>query len=64
MENYELQIINIITGILVIIMGVTMIYVGNHYKKLGIFYVMIYFMSAFVILGGIVILLYDKASVF
>ena len=64
MENYELQIINIITGILVTVMGVIMIYVGSHYKKLGIFYVMIYFMSAFVILGGIVILLYDKASVF
>jgi hypothetical protein len=61
-----LESTNIITGILLVLMGIVIIFVGNYFsKKIGILHVMIYFMAAFVIFGGVLILfLYDKASIF
>ena len=57
---------NIISGIIIIVIGIAIVFVGSYYsKKIGIVYVVIYFMGAFVIFGGIVVLLlYDKASIF
>ncbi|MDH5697552.1 MAG: hypothetical protein OEY54_03380 [Nitrosopumilus sp.] len=46
-------------------MGIVIIFVGHYFsKKIGILYVVIYFMAAFVILTGILLLfLYDKPSI-
>lgn len=55
-----------ISGIIIIAIGVSVIFVGSYNsKKIGILHVVIYFMGAFVILGGIIILLlYDKSPIF
>jgi len=60
------ELSNIIAGVIIIIIGVTIIFVGNYFsKKIGILHVVIYFMAAFVIFGGVLTLfLYDKASIF
>lgn len=57
---------NIISGIVIIVTGIAIVFVGSYYsKKIGIVHVVIYFMGAFVIFGGIVVLLlYDKAPIF
>lgn len=57
---------NIIVGITTIIIGIAIAFIGRyHSKKIGIIHVVIYFMAAFVIFGGVSILfLYDKASIF
>ncbi|MCV0372008.1 MAG: hypothetical protein K5793_00420 [Nitrosarchaeum sp.] len=57
---------NIIVGITIIIIGIVIAFIGRYYsKKIGIIHVVIYFMAAFVIFGGVSILfLYDKASIF
>ena len=56
---------NLITGILLVIMGIIIIFVGNYYsKKIGILHVVIYFMAAFVILAGVLLMfLYDRPSI-
>ena len=43
-----------------------MVFVGNYFsQKIGILHVAIYFMAAFVIFAGVlIVLLYDKAAVF
>jgi hypothetical protein len=48
------------------IIGIGMIFVGSYYsKKIGITHVIIYFLAAFVIFGGVSILfLYNKAPIF
>jgi hypothetical protein len=57
---------NIIAGIIIILIGVGIIFVGNYFsKKIGILHIVIYFMASFVIFGGVLILfLHDKASIF
>ena len=57
---------NALVGILIIIFGVILIFVGNHFSKtIGILHVIIYFMAAFVIFTGTLLLfLYDQQSVF
>jgi hypothetical protein len=61
-----MELPNIITGIIIVLIGVTIIFVGNYFsKKIGILHVVIYFMASFVIFGGIVILLlYEKTPIF
>jgi len=61
-----LEIINVGVGIFLLMMGTIIIYVGHYFsKKIGIVHVVIYFMASFVILAGaIVLLLYDKPSIF
>lgn len=61
-----MELTNIITGTIITVIGIAMIFVGNYFsKKIGIFYVVIYFMAAFVIFAGILVfLLYDKTSIF
>jgi hypothetical protein len=57
---------NIITGTIIVLLGAVIIFVGNYFnKKIGIIHVVIYFMASFVIFAGIlVLLLYDKTSIF
>ena len=57
---------NLIIGIGLVIMGIIMVFVGSYFsKKIGILHVVIYFMSAFVILTGVLLLfVYDRPSVF
>ena len=57
-----LEIVNVGIGIVLSIMGVTIIFVGNYFsKEIGILHVIIYFMASFVIFAGILFLfLYDK----
>jgi len=55
---------NLGIGIFLIAMGIVMIFVGNYYSKIiGILHVLIYFMAAFVMLGGIIfVFFYDKPA--
>jgi hypothetical protein len=55
---------NLGIGISLVLMGVVIIFVGNYYSKIiGILHVLIYFMASFVILGGVIfILFYDKPA--
>ena len=55
---------NVIIGILLVIMGIIIVFVGNYYSKIiGILYILIYFMASFVILGGVIfIFFYDKPA--
>ena len=57
---------NLAIGIGLVIMGIVMVFVGSYFsKKIGILHVVIYFMAAFVILTGILLLfVYDRPSVF
>jgi len=57
---------NLILGIGLTIMGITMVFVGNYFsKKIGIVHVVIYFMASFVILAGVLLVfLYDRPSIF
>jgi len=61
-----MELSNIITGAAIVLLGIVMIFVGNYFsKKIGILYVVIYFMASFVMFTGIlVVLLYDKTSIF
>ncbi|EIJ65428.1 hypothetical protein BD31_I2057 [Candidatus Nitrosopumilus salaria BD31] len=61
-----MELPNIIAGIIIILIGVGIIFVGNYFsKKIGMLHIVIYFMASFVIFGGVLILfLYDKASIF
>ena len=56
---------NLIVGIFLVGMGIIIIFVGHYYsKKIGILYVVIYFMASLVLLTGILLIfLYDKSSV-
>ena len=55
---------NFIIGILLVIMGMIIVFVGNYYSKIiGILHILIYFMASFVILGGVFfIFFYDKPA--
>jgi hypothetical protein len=55
---------NVSIGILLVIMGMIIIFIGNYYSKMiGILHVLIYFMASFVILGGVIfIFFYDKPA--
>jgi len=57
---------NLILGIGLVIMGIVIVFVGNYFsKKIGILHVVIYFMAAFVILTGVLLLFaWDKPSIF
>ncbi|NIP61981.1 MAG: hypothetical protein GWO15_04220 [Nitrosopumilaceae archaeon] len=57
---------NLILGIGLVIMGIVVVFVGNYFsKKIGILHVVIYFMAAFVILTGVLLLFaWDKPSIF
>ena len=61
-----MELSNIITGITIISIGIVITFVGNYFsKKIGMLHVGIYFMAAFVIFGGMLILfLYDKEPIF
>ena len=60
-----MDLANLLLGVGITIMGMIIIFVGNYYsKKIGIFHVMIYFVAAFVILTGVLLMfLYDKPSI-
>ena len=57
--------VNLVVGVLLFVMGVVIVFVGNYFsKKIGILHVVIYFMAAFVILAGVLLIfLYDRPSV-
>ena len=57
--------VNLVVGILLFVMGVMIVFVGNYFsKKIGILHVVIYFMAAFVILTGVLLIfLYDRSSI-
>ena len=57
--------VNLVVGILLFAMGVIIVFVGNYFgKKIGILHVVIYFMAAFVILAGVLLIfLYDRPSI-
>ena len=57
---------NLILGIGLVIMGIVVVFVGNYFsKKIGIMHVVIYFMAAFVILTGVLLLFaWDRPSIF
>jgi len=61
-----MELTNVITGIIIMSIGIAIIFVGNYVsKKIGILHVVIYFMASFVIFGGVLILfLYDKTQIF
>jgi|GEM_PF-1482773 hypothetical protein len=60
----NMDFVNLTVGILLVIMGIIIIFVGNYFsKKIGILHVVIYFMASFVIFGGIVFMFfYDRPS--
>jgi uncharacterized membrane protein len=60
-----MDLTNLLIGIILIIMGIIIIFVGNYFsKKIGILHVVIYFMASFVILTGVLLsFLYDKPSI-
>ena len=53
-------------GVGLVVMGIIVVFVGNYFsKKIGIMHVVIYFMAAFVILTGVLLLFaWDKPSIF
>ena len=57
--------VNLVSGVLLLVMGVMIVFVGNYFsKKIGILHVVIYFMASFVILTGVLLIfLYDRPSV-
>ncbi len=57
---------NITLGIIIVIFGIIIVYVGYYFsKKIGILHVVIYFMAAFVILtGSLLLFAYDKPAIF
>jgi hypothetical protein len=57
---------NLILGLGLVFMGIVVVFVGNYFsKKIGILHVVIYFMAAFVILTGVLLLFaWDKPSIF
>ena len=57
--------VNLVSGVLLFVMGVMIVFVGNYFsKKIGILHVVIYFMASFVILTGVLLIfLYDRPSV-
>ncbi|QUC63914.1 hypothetical protein NsoK4_05470 [Nitrosopumilus sp. K4] len=57
---------NLIIGAIIVSTGVVIVFVGNYFsKKIGNIHVVIYFMGAFVIFGGVLLLLlFDKPSIF
>ena len=59
-----MDFVNMIIGILLVVMGIIIIFVGNYVsKKIGILHVLIYFMASFVIFGGVVFLFfYDRPA--
>ncbi|HEY5735217.1 MAG TPA: hypothetical protein VIS47_01525 [Nitrosopumilus sp.] len=61
-----MELSNIVAGIIIISTGIGMVFVGNYFsQKIGMLHVVIYFMAAFVIFAGVLImLLYDKATIF
>ena len=61
----RMDYVNLVVGILLFVMGVIIVFVGNYFsKKIGILHVVIYFMAAFVILTGILLIfLYDRPSI-
>ena len=56
---------NLLLGIGITVMGIIIIFVGNFFsKKIGILHVTIYFVAAFVILTGVLLMfLYDRPSI-
>ena len=60
-----MDFLNALVGIFLVVMGIVIIFVGHYYsKKIGILYVVIYFMAAFVIFTGVLLtFLYDKPSI-
>ena len=60
-----MDFVNLIIGILLLVMGIIIIFVGNYFsKKIGILHVVIYFIAAFVILTGVLLMfLYDRPSI-
>ena len=61
-----LEIGNLVLGIGLVVMGIIIVFVGSYFsKKIGIMHVMIYFMAAFVLLTGVLLLFaYDRPSIF
>ena len=59
-----MDFVNIVTGILLVIIGIIIIFVGNYYSKIiGIVHILIYFMASFVILGGVIFMFfYDRPA--
>ena len=57
--------VNLVSGVLLFVMGVIIVFVGNYFsKKIGILHVVIYFMASFVILTGVLLIfLYDRPSI-
>ena len=57
--------VNLVSGVLLLVMGVMIVFVGNYFsKKIGILHVVIYFMAAFVMLTGVLLIfLYDRPSI-
>jgi len=57
---------NLILGVGLVVMGIIVVFVGNYFsKKIGIMHVVIYFMAAFVILTGVLLLFaWDRPSIF
>ena len=57
--------VNLVSGVLLFVMGVMIVFVGNYFsKKIGILHVVIYFMAAFVMLTGVLLIfLYDRPSI-
>ncbi len=60
-----MDFLNLLMGLFLVGMGVAIIFVGHYYsKKIGILYVVIYFMAAFVIFTGVLLtFLYDQPSI-
>ncbi|MGH1521072.1 MAG: hypothetical protein ACRBB2_01690 [Nitrosopumilus sp.] len=60
-----MDFLNLLMGLFLVGMGITIIFIGHYYsKKIGILYVVIYFMAAFVIFTGVLLtFLYDRPSI-
>ncbi|MDH3657091.1 MAG: hypothetical protein OEM77_03040 [Nitrosopumilus sp.] len=57
---------NLILGIIIIILGIIVVYVGHYFsQKIRVFHVIIYFMAFFVLLTGVLMLFaHDKPPIF
>ena len=65
-EKLEKNMENITLGIIIIVMGVVIVFVGHYFsKKIRVFHVLIYFMAVFVLLTGVLLLFaHDKPPIF
>ena len=61
-----MELPNIIAGIIIILIGVGIIFVGNYFsKKIGMLHIVIYFMASFVIFEEVLILfLHNRTQIF